>query len=239
MILAPFASLLGLDRTSCRTRASPWNASKFAVICESAQPLRAADGTGRSPFALLLCSDKNISARGVRLRDSAPSEQPAQSLRCARRMKDVDIGGQLTKDHAEIDKLLECLAEDAEAPECGPLQSTWSRLERRLLQHLNTEQRHLLPFLEARDPTATIETRREHARMRELVSALGVAIDLHAARKATISELRELFHSHAEREERTYEHIQGGIPSHHQISAHEAAALVFAMAEATKARHDD
>lgn len=112
-----------------------------------------------------------------------------------------DIKAHLTQDHLELDALLRCLAEDARAPECGaPLQSTWCQFEARLLGHMDAEESYLLPLIEGSHPAEVQRIRVEHVRIRQLVSELGVAIELHAARQPAIEALVKLLHDHAKRE---------------------------------------
>jgi hypothetical protein len=121
-----------------------------------------------------------------------------------------DIKARLAQDHLELDALLRCLAEDASAPECGaPLQSTWSRFEGRLLGHMDAEERYLLPLIEGSHPSEVERIRLEHVRIRQLVSELGVAIELHAARQPAIDALVKLLHDHAQREELTVYELAG------------------------------
>jgi hemerythrin superfamily protein len=113
----------------------------------------------------------------------------------------TDVRLQLTKDHAELDALLRCLSEDTVAPECGALQATWSQFETRLLAHMDAEERYLLPLVEVSQPAEAAHTRMDHARIRQLVSELGVAIELHTARQPAIEELIAMLRKHAAHEE--------------------------------------
>ncbi len=67
---------------------------------------------------------------------------------------------------------------------------------------MDAEERHLLPLLETSHAREVAEVRAEHARIRQLVSELGVAIELHAARQPAIEELVETLRSHSEHEDR-------------------------------------
>ena len=113
-----------------------------------------------------------------------------------------DIKTRLTEDHREIDALLRCLSEDVAAPDCClPLQSTWCQFESRLLSHMDAEEQYLLPLIAASHPAEAARTRLEHQRIRQAVSELGVAIELHAARQASVDTLVKLLHDHAHRED--------------------------------------
>jgi hemerythrin-like domain-containing protein len=110
------------------------------------------------------------------------------------------LSTKLTQDHRELDALLRCLAQDAQAPMPGELQATWALFESKLSRHMEAEERFLLPLLEASDPAEVARIRLEHARIRNLMTELGVNIDLHTARQANVLELIELLHDHAKHE---------------------------------------
>lgn len=114
----------------------------------------------------------------------------------------TDLRAQLTKDHLDLDALLQSLAEDATAPESGALQVTWSRFEKCLLAHIDAEERYLLPLVHTSHPSETARTRIEHARILDVVSALGIAVELHTARQPAIADLVTMLREHAEHEDR-------------------------------------
>ena len=156
------------------------------------------------------------------------------------------IQQRLDQDHRELDALLWRLSEDACAPNSGALEATWDDLERRLLAHLEAEEQYLLPLVEARHPAQVECTRSEHEQIRRLVSELGIAIELHAARQPAISELIRVLHEHAEREDRTLYRFAGekasaAVQRRIVTMLKEAAHLAIATANkaATRAfRHD-
>lgn len=115
----------------------------------------------------------------------------------------------LAKDHEELDALLECLAEDVEAPCKGELEATWAAFESRLIRHLEAEERFLLPLVEASSPQEAQRTRDEHVRIRDSIAELGVAIELHTARKPHILELIRFLRSHAKHEDEVLYRIAG------------------------------
>jgi len=110
------------------------------------------------------------------------------------------VASQLTRDHQELHALLRGLAQDARAPLPGMLQSTWTTFENRLLRHMETEEQCLLPLIEGNDPKEVIRIRTEHARIRNVLSELGIAIELHTVREANINELIVLLETHAKHE---------------------------------------
>jgi len=69
--------------------------------------------------------------------------------------------------------------------------------------HLDAEEHYLLPLVEAGHPAETERTRAEHLRIRRMVTELGVAVELHAARQPVIDELIRMLRDHAEWEDKT------------------------------------
>ncbi|HVY32258.1 MAG TPA: hemerythrin domain-containing protein [Polyangiaceae bacterium] len=110
------------------------------------------------------------------------------------------IAAKLTNDHVELDALLRRLAQDAQAPVPGALQATWSELESKLIRHMQAEEQFLLPLLEASDAAEVARIRLEHAHIRDALTELGLAVELHTVREANILELIELLEAHAKHE---------------------------------------
>ena len=123
------------------------------------------------------------------------------------------IRAKLARDHEELDTLLKCLAEDVESPGKGELAATWAVFESRLIRHLEAEERFLLPLVEASNPGEVARTRAEHAVIRNAVAELGVAIELHSARKPNITELIEFLRQHAKHEDEALYQLAGEMAS--------------------------
>jgi hemerythrin-like domain-containing protein len=119
------------------------------------------------------------------------------------------IQAKLTTDHEELDALLRCLAEDVEAPCAGELEATWAAFESRLIRHLEAEERFLLPLLEASNPDEVKRIRAEHVHIRDSIAELGVAIELHTARKPHITELIGFLRAHAKHEDEALYQLAG------------------------------
>ena len=115
----------------------------------------------------------------------------------------------LLQDHEELDALLQRLAEDVEAPTAATLEATWNAFEGRLLRHLEAEERFLLPLVEASSPEEVRRTRADHARIRDSIAELGIAIELHSIRKAQISELIQFLRAHAKHEDEALYQLAG------------------------------
>jgi hypothetical protein len=151
--------------------------------------------------------------RQLARRSPAANSQNAHGTSLAIPAPMTQLQTRLAKDHAEIHALLECLAQDVDAPPCGALAATWAELEARLLRHMDTEELYLLPLLEASHPAEVEHTRADHARIRELVAELGVAIELHTVRKPAVMQLVELLQRHAAHEDAALYDLAGARAS--------------------------
>lgn len=145
------------------------------------------------------------------------------------------IAAKLTKDHRELDAILRCLAQDAQAPVPGTLQATWSMFETKLIRHMQAEEYYLLPLLEASDPAEVARIRLEHAQIRDSLTELGLAVELHTVREANILELVELLEAHAKHENGALYRLAGDKASsavEHgigQLLKHGAAAVAAVL----------
>ena len=120
-----------------------------------------------------------------------------------------EVAARLAQDHRELDSLLRCLAQDAEAPCAGVLESTWDTFEQRMSRHMQAEEQFLLPLVEASDPVEVARTRDEHIQIRDLLAELGVAIQLHAVRATDIHNLIDLLRAHAKHEDEALYKLAG------------------------------
>lgn len=134
------------------------------------------------------------------------------------------VATRLTKDHAELDALLERLEQDAEAPVPGALAATWEVFETKLLRHMEAEERYLLPLLEATDHPEVMRIRREHAAIRNRLAEIGLAIELHVARETSIAQLVKLLREHAKHEDSILYRLAGDKAS--SVVEHDIAELL-------------
>jgi len=109
----------------------------------------------------------------------------------------------LRDEHEQLERLLSQLSEYTDSCDAGRLQETWSKLENCLSSHLQTEEQQLLPSFLASNPDEVRSILTEHRRIRELVAELGVAVDLHTARKDAVLRLVRLLREHAPAEDRS------------------------------------
>jgi len=151
------------------------------------------------------------------------------------------VAVRLTRDHQELDAILRCLAQDARAPLTGAVQATWAAFEDKLIRHMDAEDRFLLPLLEASDPGEVARIRLEHARIRDALTELGVAVELHTVRESHLSELIALLEAHARHENAALYRLAGVKASaavEHGVAhllRHGVAVAAAAMASAAAA----
>jgi hemerythrin superfamily protein len=110
-------------------------------------------------------------------------------------------GQLLLSDHQHLDKLFERLLDDVHCGDWTICQGTWSRFERRLLEHIEMEETYLLPIFECEYPEKTADLRKEHASIRCMLADMGVALELHSVREQDVQRFIESLQGHAAREE--------------------------------------
>jgi hypothetical protein len=108
--------------------------------------------------------------------------------------------GALLADHSRIELLLSRLEEQADAEVRPALEQTWASLERALLSHLEEEEMFLFPELAKDDRLELDDLARDHAEIRTLLGEIGIGIELHTVRAATIRALVAKLRAHAARE---------------------------------------
>lgn len=78
----------------------------------------------------------------------------------------------------------------------------WNELEHKLLNHMEAEERFVLPAFAHVDHGEATALLREHGLIRENLLELGIAVDLHCIRFERSQQFIDLLFRHAEREER-------------------------------------
>lgn len=111
------------------------------------------------------------------------------------------IRAQLAADHRVLDDLFCRLLRDVRVLSRDDLRAVWYEIEHRLLSHMDVEEQFLLPLVEASHHAAAQRARDEHVRIRGLVCALGVGVELHTVREHDIKDLTCVLHQHAQQED--------------------------------------
>ena len=78
----------------------------------------------------------------------------------------------------------------------------WNELEHKLLDHMEAEERFVLPTFAHVDQSEATALLRDHGLIRENLLDLGIAVDLHNIRFERSQDFIDLLLRHAEREER-------------------------------------
>lgn len=107
----------------------------------------------------------------------------------------------LLQDHHALAQHLTQLTCALEGGDPGDVAEVWTQFERSLRDHIDTEERCLFPLVASAHRTEIEQLRLEHQRIRCAMGELGVAVDLHALRKASVDELVLYLLAHAAREE--------------------------------------
>jgi hemerythrin-like domain-containing protein len=127
----------------------------------------------------------------------------------------TEVKGQLLSDHRALEELLVRLESALDGASAAELCEQWTRLELNLRDHLDTEERCLFPGVAADHRDEVEELRAEHEHIRCALSELGVAVDLHTLRKASVHEFIAYLQRHALREEHSlYQWINRDLAAH-------------------------
>jgi hemerythrin-like domain-containing protein len=112
-----------------------------------------------------------------------------------------DLKRRLTDDHSELARQLQALARsvDANDPTCD-LNQCLARFEGSLRDHLDTEERCIFPEVASAHRAEVEELRAEHRHIRNALTELGLAVELHTLRKASVDQLIAFLDRHAARE---------------------------------------
>jgi len=111
-----------------------------------------------------------------------------------------EIRRQHADEHAVLEDAMRLLLLAAEGDDPRPLEAAFTDLERRLLAHLDLEERWLFPLVEFRFRGDVLALREEHAQIRSLVAQIERAGELHQVTKPMLETLATLLAGHARRE---------------------------------------
>lgn len=117
--------------------------------------------------------------------------------------KNGDIGkaSQLLRaEHERLEAVYDALVRAYRAGDWNEVRARWDVFEAAIRDHMAVEEERVFPLFKTIDPEEAKELLAEHAELRRLLSALGVAIDLHAVPGRDIDELIARVRSHAARE---------------------------------------
>lgn len=110
----------------------------------------------------------------------------------------------LAGDHVRLDRAFQAIVTRAYGGDYQQLEGEWVTFERALQQHLDAEERTLIPALAQDRPGEARVLLEEHARMRVTVLQLGVELELHCLRAERVESFLDALRAHALREENVF-----------------------------------
>ena len=123
----------------------------------------------------------------------------------------TSLDERLREDHHTLDALCEDIVNRVQSGDTAILDAGWSDLDAMLVEHMDFEERSLLPRFDAMDPEESARLRDEHADIRRRHAQLGVDIEIHAIREDTVREFLAALRAHAAREDRLFHPWVAGL----------------------------
>jgi polyisoprenoid-binding protein YceI len=106
----------------------------------------------------------------------------------------------LSDEHAQLERLLDAAAAQAAEADSGSFRETWRELELALLTHFHGEEIHLFRAFRHAHPEQAQLLMAEHERIRERLTELSIALDLHCLRDHQLRALAQEFRAHTSQE---------------------------------------
>jgi hemerythrin-like domain-containing protein len=110
----------------------------------------------------------------------------------------------LAGDHHRLEHEFQVIVTRAQGGDFPQLEAAWLAFQRALLQHLDAEERTLIPALAQDRPAAAQALLADHTAIRAMLLQLGVDLDLHCLGAERIEAFVEALRAHAHREENTF-----------------------------------
>ncbi len=140
----------------------------------------------------------------------------------------------LAREQHRIDDLFSAVLRAVEARDGARVSLSLGALGRRLLDHLRTEERHLLPRLAEAHPREAEILRADHADIRARLAALGLSIHAGGPSASQVAELASLVNAHGVREdELTYDWADTHLDPQDRIDLLERLRSRLAQAQDT------
>jgi hemerythrin superfamily protein len=116
--------------------------------------------------------------------------------------KDSTLHAYMMRSHEQLRDQVTRLLTAMQANARADVTTLWNELDHKLLDHMEAEERFVLPAFAHVDREEATGLLREHGLIRENLLELGVDVDLHCIRYERSQEFVDLLLRHAEREER-------------------------------------
>lgn len=131
----------------------------------------------------------------------------------------TSVRAALHQDHERLDALFEELLNRVHVNDAIAANAAWTAFDQGLVAHFDAEEAEVLPLFERHDPAEAAAIRAEHTKLRAVLVELGVMLELHALREATVEELIRLLRAHAAREEEAlYRWADSDLPAEPRAS---------------------
>jgi len=110
----------------------------------------------------------------------------------------------LAGDHHRLDRAFQAIVTRAQGGDFQQLEVEWLAFQSALLQHLEAEEKNLIPALAQDRPGEAQTLLDEHANIRARLLQLGIDLDLHCLRAERVEAFVEVLRAHAHREENIF-----------------------------------
>jgi hemerythrin superfamily protein len=115
---------------------------------------------------------------------------------------DSTIRERFLADHVELEELLTGVLRAFEADDRERIATLWNQFDTRLLAHLKTEEKYLIPALMRLNERAARAILEEHRHFRARLTELGAGVDLHIVRLKTARAFIDELRAHANHEDK-------------------------------------
>jgi len=110
----------------------------------------------------------------------------------------------LAGDHHRLERMFDAIVTRAYGGDFQQIEREWSAFQEALLDHLEAEEKHLIPALARDRPVEAQVLLDDHARIRVQLLQLGFDLDLHCLRAESVASFVDALRTHAHREENTF-----------------------------------
>jgi hemerythrin superfamily protein len=110
----------------------------------------------------------------------------------------------LAGDHDRLDHLFQGILTRIQGGDFQLLEREWLTFQRALLEHLDAEEKYLIPALAQDRPAEARVLLDDHGQIRALLTELGIDLDLHCLRGDCVEAFVAALRGHATREENIF-----------------------------------
>jgi hypothetical protein len=117
-------------------------------------------------------------------------------------MNETDFS--LSEHHRDLEAHFEQLVTRCQGGDPIEIRCEWSLFERELREHMDLEEKALIPPFRREHPAEAAMLLREHAEIRLTLAEMGISLDLHALRADAVADFIARLRIHAGREEELF-----------------------------------